>query len=57
MMKLTPPKQNIFWLSTVLSALALVATFVSIPVVSQYAFWVLLVGNLLLWLSVALKGF
>ncbi len=56
-MKLTPPKQNIFWLSTVLSALALVATFVSIPVVSQYAFWVLLVGNLLLWLSVALKGF
>ena len=36
-MKLTPPKQNVFWISTVLSALGLVANFVSIPFVSAYA--------------------
>jgi len=56
-MKLTPPKQNVFWLSTVLSVLGLVANFVSIPFVSANAFWFVLVGNLLLWLSVTLKGF
>jgi len=55
-MKLTPPKKNVFWLSTVFSVLGLVVNVVNTPV-SQYAFWVLLVGNVLLWLSVALKGF
>lgn len=56
-MKLTPPTKNVFWISTVLSVLGLLATFVSIPFVSAYAFWFVVVGNLLLWLSVTLKGF
>jgi len=56
-MKLTPPTKNVFWISTVLSALGLVANFVSIPFVSAYAFWFVVVGNVLLWLGNAMKGF
>ncbi len=54
-MKLTPPTKNVFWLSTVVSVLGLAAFFV--PAVSSFAIWIVLIGNLLLWLSVALKGF
>ncbi len=54
-MKLTPPKKNVFWISTVLSALGLVANFV--PSVSGYAFWLVLIGNVLLWLGNAMTGF
>ena len=54
-MKLTPPTKNVFWLSTIISVLGLVLSFVGAT--SGIAIWVVLVGNLLLWLSVALKGF
>ena len=56
-MKLTPPKQNVFWISTVLSAVGIVASFVNLPFVSDYAFWFVVVGNVLLWLGNAVKGF
>jgi hypothetical protein len=56
-MRLTPPKKNVFWISTVLAALGLVASFVSIPFVSAYAFWFVVVGFVLLWLGNAVKGF
>jgi hypothetical protein len=56
-MKLTPPTKLVFWISTVLSALGLIGSFVSLPIVSPNAFWFVVVGNILLWLGVALKGF
>jgi hypothetical protein len=56
-MKLTPPTKLVFQISTVLSALGLIGSFVSIPFVSANAFWFVVVGNILLWLSVTLKGF
>ena len=55
--KLTPPTKNVFWISTVLSALGLVARFVNIPFVSANAFWFVLIGNVLLWLGNTMKGF
>lgn len=54
-MKLTPPTQNVFWLSSVFTVLGLVALLV--PAVSSFAIWIVLIGNILLWLSVTLKGF
>jgi hypothetical protein len=54
-MKLTPPTKNVFWLSTVVSVVGLIANFV--PAVSGIAIWIVLVGNVLLWLGNAMKGF
>ena len=56
-MKITAPTKNVFWIATALSVLGLVASFVSIPFVSANAFWFVVIGNVLLWLGVALKGF
>ncbi len=56
-MKLTPPTKNVFWIATVLAALGLIGNFVSIPFVSAYAFWFVLVGFVLLWLGNTVKGF
>jgi len=56
-MKLTPPTRNVFWIATVLAALGLIGNFVSIPFVSAYAFWFVLVGFVLLWLGNTVKGF
>ena len=56
-MRLTPPTKKVFWISTVLSALGLVSKFVGIPFVSNYAFWFVVVGNVLLWLGNTMKGF
>ncbi len=56
-MRLTPPTKNVFWISVVFAVVGLVATFVSIPVLSGIAFWLVVVGYVLLFLSVALKGF
>ena len=56
-MKLTPPTRNVFWIATVLAALGLIGSLVAIPVVSQYAFWFVVVGFILLWLGNTMKGF
>ena len=56
-MKLNAPKKNIFIVSVILAALAVVATFVAIPFVTVNAFWFLVVGYVLLMLGNILKGF
>jgi len=56
-MKLTPPKKNTFWVATILAVLGFVGNFVALPFVSQYAFWFVVVGFVVLWLANAMKGF
>lgn len=56
-MKLSPPKQTTFWVATILAALGLIGNFVSIPFVSGYAFWFVVVGFIVLWLGNYSKGF
>ncbi len=55
-MKLTPPKQITFWISLVLAVLGILATFVSIPFVSGFAFWFVVAGYALLAAGLFLKG-
>ena len=50
-MKLTPPKKIVFWIATVLAALGLLGSFVTLPFVSANAFWFVVVGFVLLWLG------
>jgi hypothetical protein len=55
-MKLNPPKQITWWIALALGAIGLVANLVSIPVLSGLAFWLVLVGLVLLLLGTALTG-
>jgi hypothetical protein len=55
-MKLSAPTQMVFLISVVLAILAVVATFVAIPVVSANAFWVAIVAYLVLVAGNVLKG-
>lgn len=56
-MSLTPPKKSTFYISLVLAVLGLIGSFVTIPFVSAYAFWFVLVGYVVLALGMFLKGF
>jgi hypothetical protein len=56
-MKLSAPKQTTFWLATVLAVLGLLGNFVALPVVSQYAFWFVVAGFVVLWIGNYVKGF
>lgn len=56
-MKLSAPTFVTFIIAVVLAVLALLGTLVpSLPFVSTYAFWILLVGFIVLALGVMLKG-
>jgi hypothetical protein len=56
-MKLSKPTNTVFWISLILGILGLLAQLVTIPVLSPYAFWILLVGFILLVLGNTMKGF
>ncbi len=56
-MRLSPPTKSVFWIATVLAALGILGTLVSLPVISGFAFWLLAIGFVLLWLGNAMKGF
>ena len=56
-MKLTPPTKNVFWISVVLAVLGLVGRYLSVPFVSDYYFYFVLVGYIVLFLGNTLKGF
>ncbi len=55
-MKLSAPTQIVFLISVALAILAVVSTFVAIPVVSANAFWVAIVAYLVLATGNVLKG-
>jgi hypothetical protein len=54
-MKLSSPKQSSWWIAVILGVLGILGTFISIPFVSQYTFWFVAVGWLLLVLATYLK--
>jgi cytochrome c oxidase subunit IV len=56
-MRLTPPKQIVFYISLLLAVLALVGYFVDLPIVTEYGFWTALVAYALLAAGNAVKGF
>jgi hypothetical protein len=55
-MKLTPPTQNVFYISVVLAVLGILGSFISIPFVSGYAFWFVVVAYVVLFLGNTMKG-
>lgn len=47
-MKLTPPKHVTFWIAVVVVLLGIVANFVTIPVLSGFSFWLVVIGFVIL---------
>ena len=56
-MKLTPPTKNVFWISVVVAVVGLIAKFGVVGFLADYAFWLVVVAYVLLFLGVAMKGF
>ncbi len=56
-MKLSTPKNITFWIAVALAALGLLASLVTIPVLSPLAFWLVVVGFVVLALGNLLEGF
>lgn len=56
-MQLSPPKRATWFLATLLGLLAIVAyAIVDLPYITPYAFWILVVGFILLFLGTLLPG-
>ena len=55
-MTLNPPTKIAFWISVVLFLLGFLGSFVTIPFVSAFAFWFVVVGYLVLLVSLFMKG-
>ena len=47
-MNLNAPTQVVFWIAVIIAILAIIGTFVAIPVISQYAFWVAILAFVVL---------
>ncbi|MGM0374548.1 MAG: hypothetical protein ACQEQQ_09045 [Chloroflexota bacterium] len=56
-MRLSPPKQIVFWISLILAVLGVLATIINIPFLSGFAVWIVVVGYILLALGNTLTGF
>ena len=55
-MKLSAPKKNTWWIAVVVGVVGIIANFVAIPFLSAYAFWLVVIGFVLLALATYLKG-
>jgi hypothetical protein len=54
-MPMHTPSAWTFWLSVVLVVLAIVSLFVRIPYISEYAFWVAVIGYVILVIGCTVK--
>jgi heme/copper-type cytochrome/quinol oxidase subunit 1 len=55
-MQLSAPKLITWWLALIIGALGVIANFVTLPVLSGLAFWLVVVGLVLLLLATILEG-
>jgi hypothetical protein len=55
-MRFNPPKKVTFWITVILAVVGLVASFVSIPVLSGIAFWLVVAAYAILAISLLVKG-
>lgn len=56
-MKLSAPKQVTFWIAVILAILGLLGQLVTIPVISGLAFWLVIVGFVILAIGNLIEGF
>jgi threonine/homoserine/homoserine lactone efflux protein len=56
-MNLSQPKQLTFWIAVILAVLGVLAQLVTIPVLSGIAFWLVVIGFIILLIGNMVKGF
>jgi len=54
-MNLNAPKQITWWIAVVLGVIGIIGSFVAIPFISVYAFWLVAIAFVLLALATALS--
>ncbi|HXV42822.1 MAG TPA: hypothetical protein VEC96_07145 [Anaerolineae bacterium] len=55
-MKLSAPTQLAWIIALILGIVGVIASLVTIPVLSAYAFWIVVIGWLILIIATAIKG-
>ena len=55
-MKLNAPKQIVWIVAVVLGVIGLIGYLVTIPLITSLAFWLVLVGLVIMLVATALKG-
>lgn len=55
-MRLSAPKQVTFLIAVILAILAVVATLISIPTISGFAFWILVIAFVVLAVATMVDG-
>ncbi|MBI3172140.1 MAG: hypothetical protein HYZ25_00350 [Chloroflexi bacterium] len=55
-MNLSAPKQLTFWIAVIVAAIGVIASLVSIPVLSGFAFWLVVIGFLILAAGNLMEG-
>jgi threonine/homoserine/homoserine lactone efflux protein len=55
-MQLSAPKQITFWIAVVIAVLGIIASLVSIPVLSGFAFWLVVIAFVVLALGNLVDG-
>lgn len=55
-MKLSPPKVITWWIAVIVGVIGILATLVTIPVLSGFAFWLVVIGFVLLALATVIDG-
>jgi len=55
-MRLSAPKQVTWWIALIVGVIGILANLVIIPVLSGYAFWLVVVAFVLLILATFLEG-
>lgn len=55
-MQLSAPKQVTFWVAVVVALVGLVSSFVAIPVLSGFAFWIVVLGFVILAAANLMEG-
>ena len=55
-MKFSAPKQVTWWIAVVIGVLGILATLVTIPVLTGFAFWLVVIGFVLLAVATMVEG-
>jgi heme/copper-type cytochrome/quinol oxidase subunit 1 len=55
-MRFSAPKQITWWIAVVVGVLGILATLVAIPVLSGFAFWLVVIGFALLAVATVVEG-
>ena len=55
-MKLSAPKQITFWIAVVVAVVGVIASLVTLPVLSGFAFWLVVIGFVILVVGNLVEG-